>query len=356
MTAETLDAPTTHSRLLAWVAEVAELTQPDRVVWCDGSDEEWTRLTERARRGGRADPAGRGQEAELLLGAHRPERRRPGRGPHVHLLARRGGRRGDQQLDGPRRDEVDDDRRSTAARCAAARCTSSRSAWDRSRREQPMFGVEITDSPYVVCSMRIMTRMGADVLERMGDDADVRALPALRRRTARARPAGRGVAVQRREVHHPVPRGADDLELRLRLRRQRAAGQEVLLAAHRLGDGARRGLAGRAHADPQAHLARRSRSTTSPPRSRAPAARPTSRCSSRRSRAGRSRRSATTSPGCASARTAGSTPSTPSTACSVSRPAPAGTPTPTRCARSPRATRSSPTSRSPTTATSGGRA
>ena len=88
----------------------------------------------------------------------------------------------------------------------------------------------------------------------------------------------------------------------------------------------------------------------------APAARPTSRCSSPPSRAGRSRPSATTSPGCASVRTAGCTRSTPSTACSASRPAPAGTPTPTRCAPSPRATRSSPTSRSPTTATSGGRA
>jgi len=36
-------APTNHQGLLAWVEEVAELTQPDRVVFADGSDEEWQR-------------------------------------------------------------------------------------------------------------------------------------------------------------------------------------------------------------------------------------------------------------------------------------------------------------------------
>src|SRR5690242_19726759 len=39
-------APTRHAKLVEWVREIAELTQPDRVHWCDGSDAEWTALTE----------------------------------------------------------------------------------------------------------------------------------------------------------------------------------------------------------------------------------------------------------------------------------------------------------------------
>src|SRR5262245_3249597 len=38
--------PTSHDRLLRWVYEVADLTTPDRIVWCDGSDAEWTRITD----------------------------------------------------------------------------------------------------------------------------------------------------------------------------------------------------------------------------------------------------------------------------------------------------------------------
>ena len=98
-------APTTHEGILSWVSEIAELTQPDRVHWCTGSDAEWTELTDSLVSTGHLHPAQRGEEAELLLRGLRPHRRGTRRGPHLHLQRRREGRRAHQQLDGPAGDE-----------------------------------------------------------------------------------------------------------------------------------------------------------------------------------------------------------------------------------------------------------
>ena len=100
MTAQT-QAPTTHQGILDFVNEVAELTTPDSIHWCTGSDEEWTELTDALVDRGTFTRLNPRDQAELLLRRLRPHRRRPGRGPHLHLLGRREGLRAHQQLDGP---------------------------------------------------------------------------------------------------------------------------------------------------------------------------------------------------------------------------------------------------------------
>ena len=46
ITTNTDASPTTHEGILAFVTEVAELTQPDAIHWCTGDDDEWNQLTE----------------------------------------------------------------------------------------------------------------------------------------------------------------------------------------------------------------------------------------------------------------------------------------------------------------------
>ena len=126
--------PTDNQKLIAWVEEIAALTTPDRVEWCDGSAEEYDRLCQLLVAQGTFTSLSEAKRPAQLLGPLRPRRRRPGGGPDLHLLDRRGRRRPDQQLAGARRDARDADRVCSGDRCRAGRCTSSPSRWVRSVR------------------------------------------------------------------------------------------------------------------------------------------------------------------------------------------------------------------------------
>ncbi len=67
------DAPTKNKRLLAWVEEVAELTTPDRIEWCDGSDAEWNRLTQELVASGTLTPLNSEKRPNSLLWAAFPK-------------------------------------------------------------------------------------------------------------------------------------------------------------------------------------------------------------------------------------------------------------------------------------------
>ena len=163
------NAPTTHAVLLSWVREVAELTQPDRVVFADGSDEEYQRLCERLVAAGSFTPLSATEEPASYLARSTPSdvarvesrtyicsEREVDAGPTNNWMA----------PDEMRAIMTDFYRGSMRGRTmyVVPFCMGPLGA------EDPKLGVEITDSEYVVVSMRTMTRMGQAALDKLGDD------------------------------------------------------------------------------------------------------------------------------------------------------------------------------------------
>jgi phosphoenolpyruvate carboxykinase (GTP) len=162
-------APTTHRRLLEWVHEVAELTTPDSVVWADGSDEEWARLTAKLVEAGTFTPLK--QKPNSFWAASDP-------GDVARVEERTYICSVDPQDAGPTNNWMDPAEMKATMRELYQGCMRGRTMYvvpfcmGPLEADKPMLGVEITDSEYVVVSMRVMTRMGSKALAKFGDDAD----------------------------------------------------------------------------------------------------------------------------------------------------------------------------------------
>ena len=101
-------------------------------------------------------------------------------------------------------------------------------------------GVQLTDSPYVVVNMRIMARIGLPIFKEIDKD-EKRVVPCMHSVGAPLAPGQKDVPwpCNQRKVHRSFPGNARDLVVRFRLRRQCAAREEMLRAAHRVEHGAR---------------------------------------------------------------------------------------------------------------------
>jgi len=186
MTAETASAtsdtseqpaPTSHVGILTWVQEVAELTGPDEVHWCDGSEEESKRINDALVEVGtftRLDPSKKPNSfwcASDPSDVARVEDR-------TFICSR------DESDAGPTNNWVDPDEMKARMMDLYRGCMRGRTMYvipfvmGHLDADQPMFGVEITDSAYVVASMRVMARMGTSVLRRM-EELDSGFVPAL---------------------------------------------------------------------------------------------------------------------------------------------------------------------------------
>ena len=204
-----MSATTTHKDLRDWVDEWAAIFQPAAIEWCDGSVAEYDRAVRSARRGGHLHAARR-QAAEQLLGALRPGRRRPCRGPHLHLL------RATRIDAGPTNNWRDPaEMQAEHARASSPAAMQGRTMYVVPFSMGPLgspiahIGVQLTDSAYVAVTMRIMTRMGQAALDVLGATASsCRACTRSARRSSPARPTCRGRATPRTSTSSTSPRPA----------------------------------------------------------------------------------------------------------------------------------------------------
>ncbi|AVM63724.1 MULTISPECIES: phosphoenolpyruvate carboxykinase (GTP) [Dietzia] len=162
-------APTDHTEMLAWIAEVAELTQPDRVVFADGSDAEWDRLTAEMVAAGTFVKLNEEKKPNSFLAQSDPKdvARVESRTFICSETAEGAGPTNNWRDPAEMRAQMTDLYRG----CMRGRtmyvvpyCMGPLDA------EDPKLGIELTDSAYVVVSMKIMTRMGSAALEKIGAD------------------------------------------------------------------------------------------------------------------------------------------------------------------------------------------
>jgi len=167
----TIKAEVKNKKLLAWVEEMAKMCQPDQIYWCDGSQEENDRLLKEMVDSGMAIPLNQEKRPGCYLFRSHPS--------DVARVEERTFIASKSQDDaGPTNNWINPDELKETMTNLYTGCMKGRTMYVIPFSMGPIgspiskIGVELTDSPYVVVNMRIMTRMGKEVLEALGEDGE----------------------------------------------------------------------------------------------------------------------------------------------------------------------------------------
>ena len=164
-----MNAQSTHPKLTQWIQDVAEMCRPDRIYWCDGSKEEYDRLMGQMVATGMATLLNPDKRPNSFLFRSDPS-------DVARVEDRTYMSTATREDAGPNNNWVAPDELKATMRGLYAGCMRGRTLYvipfSMGPLGSPMarIGVELTDSPYVVCNMHIMTRVGTKVLEALGED------------------------------------------------------------------------------------------------------------------------------------------------------------------------------------------